>query len=263
MNLTKETRQRIVDGLIGWTYKAVTPGQFAQTLRKYMKRNTATAADTQWLLERASIRWGTEEVNRALKQAIEKQDYKTCWHRLASQVTEDYHASVETFWRKRIWFPEAREETRSTKCLKHSERLTFEKDVRLLTHAKELKLLPHEKLTRYRRLAYNRFGKARVKLAWRKVILKPPEREVGLPPPRHQTMNDRLPQALKEYTRLSQEGKEPPATKEELLALFRDKRGHTRDELIAAVDRSTLVAPRCHGTGSAHTKPHTSRNELP
>jgi hypothetical protein len=124
--------------------------------------------------------------------------------------------------------PEEREEKKLTKYLKHLEWLDYEEHVRLLAYAKELKLVPHKKLTRYRELAYRMWGKASVTLAWRKARLKPPERADGLPPPPHKTMNDLLPEALQRYIELSQQGLEPVATKEELLALFRKRRGYTK-----------------------------------
>jgi hypothetical protein len=48
-------------------------------------------------------------------------------------------------------------------------------------------------------------------------------------------MNDLPPQTLKEYIRLSQDGRDPPATKKELLALFKKRRGYTQCELGGAL----------------------------
>jgi hypothetical protein len=54
-------------------------------------------------------------------------------------------------------------------------------------------------------------------------------------------MNDLLPQALKEYIELSQQGMEPVATKEELLAPFRKRRGYTVKEQSDRIYRGEEV----------------------
>jgi hypothetical protein len=124
-------------------------------------------------------------------------------------------------------------------------------------YAKELNLVPHKRLTRYRDLAYRKWGKARVKWAWRKARLKPPDREDGMPPPPHETMHDLLPEALKSYIALSQAGMEPAATKEELLAMFRKRRGYTRREQEDILYRGEEVDWRhcCHGRKDMRSMP--------
>jgi hypothetical protein len=54
-------------------------------------------------------------------------------------------------------------------------------------------------------------------------------------------MNELLPQALKEYIKLSQQGMEPAATKEELLALFTKRRGYSVREQIDHIHRGEEI----------------------
>jgi hypothetical protein len=54
-------------------------------------------------------------------------------------------------------------------------------------------------------------------------------------------MNELFPQALKEYIELSQQGMEPVATKEELLALFRKRRGYSVTEQMEHIYRGEEV----------------------
>jgi hypothetical protein len=112
-------------------------------------------------------------------------------------------------------------------------------------------------MKKFREKAYRLWGKSRVKWAWRKARLKPPERNDGRPPPPHQTMNDLLPQALKEYIALSQMGREPAATKEELLSLFRRRRGYTKSEQIRTIYRGEEVDYQhcCHGRKDGRSMP--------
>jgi hypothetical protein len=62
-------------------------------------------------------------------------------------------------------------------------------------YSKELQLIPKKKISQYRRDAYRMYGKARVKWAWRKAILKPPLRDDGLSPTPRRTPNDLIPPA--------------------------------------------------------------------
>jgi hypothetical protein len=223
VEMNRGARRRIMWWLIGWTYQEEEPGHCARILRKFLKSEAATSADAQWMLERGATRWGAKELNAALKRGIDKADYRTYWHRLARETTMEYFDAVRALRAQKIWCPAEQDEERLTKFLNHPERLTQDEHIRLLMYAKELQLIPKKRLSKYRKDAYRMYGKAQTKLAWRKAILRPPLRDDGLPPP-HRTLNDLLPEALKESQRLCQEGKEPPATKEELFTLFRRSR---------------------------------------
>jgi hypothetical protein len=195
-----------------------------------MHYGTLPAEEARRLLVKAGERWGATAVKEALRKAISRHEYAAYWHRRSVAGDGDHYPAQKALREAKLWVPEEREEKKLTKYLKHPEELDYEQRVLLLMYAKELKLVPHKKLTKYRDLAYRRCGKARVKWTWRKARLKPPEREDGRPPPPHKTMNDLLPGALKRYIELSQQGLEPVATKEELLALLRKRRGYTRRE---------------------------------
>jgi hypothetical protein len=209
---------------------------------------------------------GAKDFNPALKCGIDKAAYKSYWHRLARETTVEYFEAVRALNAQKIWCPAERDEERLTKYLNHPERLTQDEHIRLPMYAKELQLIPKRRISRYRKEAYRMYGKARAKWAWRKAILKPPLRDDGLPPPPHRTMNDLLPPALKEYQRLCQDGKEPPATKEELFALFRRRLTYTREEVTELLYPGEEVDWRhcCHGRRDGRSMPWDwfSANEI-
>jgi hypothetical protein len=201
---------------------------FGWLLRKPIKKNALGTGDAERLLSQAGQRWTVADRNAALKRNVNKDEYRAFWQRCWQANTAEYYISVETLRRAKAWCPAEREEERPNKYLKHQGRLTNEEHVMVLMYAKEPKLVREKKFKHHRQLAYNMYGKARVKWAWRKARFKSPERADGLPPPPHKTRNDLLPQARRDYTKLSQEWLEPIATNEDLLSLFRKRRGHTQ-----------------------------------
>jgi hypothetical protein len=165
-----------------------------------------------------------------MRRVIDRHEYAAYWHRRSIELDGDYYPAQKAPRAAKLWVPEERDEKRLTTYMKHPAKLDYEEHARLLIYAKELNLVPHKRLTRYRDLVYRLWGKARVEWAWRKARLKPPERDDGMPPPPHQTAHYLLQEALKQYISLSQQCREPVATKEKLLALFRKRRGYTRSE---------------------------------
>jgi hypothetical protein len=70
-------------------------------------------------------------------------------------------------------------------------------------------------------------------------------------------MNVLFPEALKRYIELSQAGMEPAATKEELLSLFRRRRGYTRSEQLKAIYPGEEVDYQVGSTNTAATGART------
>jgi hypothetical protein len=147
----------------------------------------------------------------------------TYWLRQAGTCTAGYSEATKALRALPVWCPAEKDETPLTKYLGHPEQLEAEK----LAYGKDLPLVPKKKLARYRQLAYNTPGKSRLKWA----RLRPPERGDGISAPPPRTLDDLLPGAVREYIEQNRAGKEPVMTKEELLQLFRTRRGHTRSEL--------------------------------
>jgi hypothetical protein len=151
--------------MIGWTYEQNDPGQVARMMRKYMKGETARAADATWMPEEAEKRWGTARLNAAVREMMNQGDHKEHSPLLARETSEDWYEAARALRQTRVWCPEERDETGLTKFLKHQGRLTFSERVRLLAHAKELRLVPHKKLRRFRDAAHAMCGKALLKCA--------------------------------------------------------------------------------------------------
>jgi hypothetical protein len=208
---------------MGWTLQQEHAHNFAKILQKYVRHKTASADDIGWLLEKAAAKWGVAGTNSALKECIPKGDYKMYWSRIARQNTEECAGAVKSLRALKVWCQEQRDEYRLTKYLKSPGRhTTFEEHVRMMRYAKELHLVPKKRLMKYRQAAYAIWGKAKIKCAWRHAELRQPDRTDG-PPHRKHTMNELMPEAIKKYQRLCQEGKDPMATNAELLSMFRKR----------------------------------------
>jgi hypothetical protein len=246
-----------MEGMIGWTFDKEAPDKFVKHVRKYIESEGIEARDIQRLLERAGQRWGTAAVNAAMRSAISKDKWAAYWHHRSIANDTGYYAAVTALRAAKLWVPAEKEEKHLTKYLKHPEWLMWEEHVRMLMYAKELQLTPRKKLTQYRETAYRLWGKSRVKWAQKRARLKPPDRGDGRPSPRHKTMNDLLPQALKTYIELSQQGLEPVAIRDELLALFRKRPGYTRREQAELIYRGEEVDYQhcCHGLKDMRSMP--------
>jgi hypothetical protein len=122
----------------------------------------------QWLMKRAGEKWGTEEVNRALRNVISRHEWAAYWHHRSIENDTGYCPAIKALRDAKLWVPAEKEERHLTKYLKHPEWLTWEEHMRLLIYAKELKPVPKKKITQYREIAYRLWGVSRVKWARRK-----------------------------------------------------------------------------------------------
>jgi hypothetical protein len=102
-DLSPQVLRAVMDDMIGWTFEADTADKFAKYVRKHVESEAITTVDIKHYLERASQKWGTAEVNRAMRNTIDANRWGRFWRQRAQKQDAGYYPAIKALQDAKIW----------------------------------------------------------------------------------------------------------------------------------------------------------------